>query len=183
LRSKALEFLLNKAEAEESKPPGWHPAQYFADAAIRESKEASPAALKYLFRSLPSASSPGVRYTLDQLDHIDPVAVPLLIEYLGATDRLQRCYACILLGKVGASAKAAVPGLIATVENVNCGVRPWAIDALGLIGIAAQTAEPLLKALLDDKQLGSHARDALLRITRQRYSSDGSSRVNSSILR
>ena len=70
------------------------------------------------------------------------------------------------------------------------GVRPARLD-LVLLGAgrvylkegAAQTAEPLLKALLDDKQLGSHARDALLRITGQRYSSDGSSRVNSSIVR
>jgi len=80
-----------------------------------------------------------------QIDWWDDRAVPGLIEKFKSEDRKVRATAVLLLGKLGAKAKDAVPLLIEIMQHEQSNtVRGQAAAALGKIGPDAKTALPVL---------------------------------------
>ncbi len=89
-------------------------------------------------------------------------AVPGLIAALKDKDNdwKVRSYAAEALGAIGPDAKAAVPALIAALNDDQWRVQPYATEALGKIGAAAVLG--LIAALKDkDPHVRSNAADAL----------------------
>ena len=62
--------------------------------------------------------------------------MPALIEFIGTPENTGyvRRSAFSALGSIGPQAKGAVPTLIAIVKNVNDVYRPYAAEALGMVG-------------------------------------------------
>jgi HEAT repeat protein len=73
-----------------------------------------------------------------------------LIPRLKSAQPQARHGAAVVLGSMGAPAKAAVPSLIETSYDPDALVRERSIGALGLIGIPAQVVVPRLIEALDD---------------------------------
>jgi HEAT repeat protein len=89
--------------------------------------------------------------------------IDVLIEKLKGPDPFVRVHAAMLLGNRGGEAGAAVPALIALLENGDLQDRRLAALTLGEIGPAAEAAIPALLAAADadDEELGAAALEAV----------------------
>jgi HEAT repeat protein len=88
-------------------------------------------------------------YALGAIRADEKRCVPFLLETLQGEDRELDELAGEALGKFGAKAKAAVPGLTKMVEGRK-GKLEVVVTVLGKIGPEAKAAVPALKALLED---------------------------------
>ncbi len=99
----------------------------------------------------------------DALEYRGAATIPQLVAGLRDADYLQTS-ACRLLGRLGPSAKEAVPDLINYLETRNdaYAARSDAIWALGKIGPAAEPAIPVLVRLAEEEQSSWHVRHAVI---------------------
>lgn len=98
-------------------------------------------------------------------------AVPTAIALLKASDPTLRRTAAYWLGRIGAEAKAAVPALIATLQDENLMVRSTAADALVKIATAlyesAETADQLSEAKTVIRSIQQALQDANFAVIKQ----------------
>lgn len=100
---------------------------------------------------------------VEELVQVGVPAVPSLIEVLGDNDAVAVARAAETLGKIGPSAKSAVPALERTLKHKLPVVRVQSAQALKLFGADAQpAANALLEAINDEvSQVRAPAQDAI----------------------
>src|SRR5262249_9766020 len=79
---------------------------------------------------------------------IGSATVPPLVEHYKRSDKEQRLTVMAIWGSLGPKAEAAIPTLIATLEDRDKDIRGGAAWCLGWIGTGAKLAIPGLKKLL-----------------------------------
>ena len=104
----------------------------------------------------------------------DSQAVPALTQSLHHSDSYTRYEGALALRKFGPKAAAAVPDLIAEIDDESQQAGSAAVDALGAIGPEAKAAIPRLIKLLENEDwyYHSNAANALKSITGQNFGED-----------
>ncbi len=135
-------------------------------AAIQLSRLGKPTeeAAQVLRAGLTDPDHNSVRPIMESFPQLGQVAVPVLVEALTSDEWLVRHRAAIILGKVGAEAKAAVSALVKSLKDENYNVAWSAASALGEIGSEANSAIPDLIEALNSHHVRFHAVKALATI-------------------
>ena len=104
--------------------------------AARALRGIGPAAVPALTPALHDADAGMLGMAFNIVEGIGPAAVPALIAALQDDNASVRRWAAIALGRIGPAAEAAVPALVAALQDGDA-VRHWAADALKRIDPAS----------------------------------------------